>query len=54
MNCEIWNQGTFNLGESYMESLEKALTKNDFGVFVFTPDDEIESRGEMKKLLEIM
>lgn len=49
-DCEIWNQGTFSLGESYLESLENAVKSNDFGVFVFTPDDTIESRGEVKKI----
>ncbi|MCW3107099.1 MAG: hypothetical protein JWQ09_1605 [Segetibacter sp.] len=49
-NCEIWNQGTFSLGESYLESLEDAVKSNDFGVFVFTPDDTIESRGQVKKI----
>jgi len=49
-DCEIWNQGTFNLGESYLESLEKAVKCHDFGIFVFTPDDTIESRGEVKKI----
>jgi predicted nucleotide-binding protein len=50
VDCEIWNQGTFSLGESYLESLENAVKSNDFGVFVFTPDDTIESRGEVKKI----
>jgi hypothetical protein len=50
VNCEIWNQGTFSLGESYLESLENAVNNNDFGVFVFTADDTIESRGEVKKI----
>jgi predicted nucleotide-binding protein len=49
-DCEIWNQGTFSLGESYLDSLEKAVNNHDFGVFVFTPDDTIESRGEIKKI----
>ncbi len=48
-HCEIWNQGTLKLGESYLESLEKAVKSHDFGIFVFTPDDTIESRGEVKK-----
>ncbi len=48
---EIWNQGTFDiLGKSYLESLEEATNKFDFGIFVFTPDDTISSRGQQKSV----
>lgn len=44
---EIWNQGTvFGLGTNTLESLEKAVEVYDFGVFVFTPDDKLHTRGE--------
>lgn len=45
----IWNQGIFeNLGLSFLETLEETVKKYDFGIFVFTPDDQIESRGDVK------
>jgi predicted nucleotide-binding protein len=46
---EIWNQGTvFGLGDSTLEALEAAVLAYDFGLFVFTPDDQLNSRGEVK------
>lgn len=46
----IWNQGIFDkLGVSYLETLEQTVRFFDYGVFVFTPDDKIESRGETKR-----
>ena len=45
----VWNQGTvFGLGETTIESLEKAVHEFDFGIFVFTPDDEIITRETNK------
>lgn len=45
----VWNQGTvFGLGTSTLEALEKAVLDYDFAVFVFTPDDEIHTRGTSK------
>lgn len=45
----IWNQGIFdNLGLSFLETLEETVRKFDYGIFVFTPDDKIESRGDVK------
>ena len=46
---EIWNQGTvFGLGTHTLEALEEAVQDYNYGVFVFTPDDELLSRGETK------
>lgn len=46
----IWNQGIFDkLGVSYLETLEETVGYFDYGIFIFTPDDKIESRGETKK-----
>jgi predicted nucleotide-binding protein len=46
----IWNQGVFDrLSVSFLEQLEQTVNYFDYGIFVFTPDDKIESRGEMKK-----
>lgn len=45
----VWNQGTvFGLMSTTLESLEAAVLEYHFGVFVFTPDDELHSRGEVK------
>jgi predicted nucleotide-binding protein len=47
--AEVWNQGTvFGLGTATLEALEQAVLKYDFGIFVFTPDDQIHTRGELK------
>jgi predicted nucleotide-binding protein len=46
---EVWNQGTvFGLGDVTLEALERAVLSYDFGIFVFTPDDELHTRGESK------
>ena len=46
---EIWNQGTvFGLGDSTLEALEHAVHNYDIGVFIFTPDDELLSKGLSK------
>lgn len=48
-DIQIWNQGIFdNLGLSFLETLEETVKKYDFGIFIFTPDDKIESRGDVK------
>jgi len=42
----IWNQGTvFGLGDATIESLERAVQEYDFAIFVFSPDDQLKSRG---------
>ncbi|MEO5999672.1 MAG: TIR domain-containing protein [Chitinophagaceae bacterium] len=47
----IWNQGTvFMNDKSHLENLESAVSVYDFIIFVFTPDDKIEIRGESKKM----
>jgi hypothetical protein len=49
MRTEVWDQGTvFGLGDSTLEALERAVLSYDFGVFVFTPDDELVVRGYKK------
>jgi CAP12/Pycsar effector protein, TIR domain len=51
-DVEIWNQGTvFGLGRSTLEALENAVDEYDFGIFVFTPDDELFSRGSSKPVV---
>lgn len=47
-DVEVWNQGTvFGLGTSTLEALEEAVLSYDFGIFVFTPDDEVYVRGQV-------
>jgi len=50
--CErnVWDSDVFVLGESFLESLEKACNTHEFGIFVFSSDDEIEIRGVQKKI----
>jgi predicted nucleotide-binding protein len=48
-DVEVWNQGTiFGLGSATLEALEVAVLTYDCAVFVFTPDDELHSRGQIK------
>lgn len=43
----VWNQGTvFGLGDATLEALEAAVLEYHFGIFVFTPDDRLQIRGE--------
>ena len=49
VNAEIWNQGTvFGLGDGTLEALEQAVLTYEFGIFVFTPDDQLHVRNELK------
>lgn len=46
---EVWNQGTiFGLGNATLEDLEAAVLTYNYGIFVFTPDDQLESRGRVR------
>lgn len=38
-NITVWNQGVFGMSDYVLNSLEKELSKCDFGVFVMHPDD---------------
>lgn len=43
----VWNQGTvFGLGDATLEALEAAVMEYQCGIFVFTPDDWLQTRGE--------
>lgn len=45
----VWDQGTvFGLGESTLEALEAAVLEYHYGIFVFTPDDQLSTRGQIK------
>ena len=48
---EVWNQGTvFGLGSATLEALEAAVLAYDFGIFIFTPVDELHARGQVKQV----
>lgn len=42
----VWDQGVFQLSSSTLDDLTNVLSTTDFGIFVFTPDDTVEIRGE--------
>lgn len=44
----VWNQDVFKLSRYNIESLLETLEASDFGVFIFTPQDVINIRGEEK------
>jgi hypothetical protein len=46
-DCEVWDQGVFELGGDALGSLLKAAERFDFGVFVMTADDQVTKRGEV-------
>ena len=47
----VWDQGTvFGLGSSTLEAIEAAVLEFHFAVFVFTPDDQLYTRGEIKRV----
>jgi predicted nucleotide-binding protein len=47
----VWDQGTvFGLGDGTLEALETAVRSYDFGIFVFTPDDELHTRGQTQPI----
>lgn len=41
----IWNEGFFDLGNTFVETLVNALPRFDFAVLVLTPDDLVNSRN---------
>jgi len=46
---DIWEKDTvFGLGQVTIEALEAAVLKYDIGIFVFTPDDKLLSRGDKR------
>ncbi len=46
---KIWDQGVFDLSKNNLENLANKVADFDFAVFVFTPDDDIEIRGQNYK-----
>ena len=45
---EVWNQGVFRVSNNTLDSLIEAISDFDFAVIVLTPDDALESRGELQ------
>lgn len=46
----VWDQGVFELSNTNIESLMAALDDNDFGAFVFSPDDLVHMRQSTKSV----
>jgi hypothetical protein len=44
-DAQVWHQGLFQPGRSYLETLVRALPAYDFAVLLISPDDYVESRG---------
>jgi tetratricopeptide (TPR) repeat protein len=47
----VWDQSVFELSKTTIESLVQILEKSDFGIFVFSPDDEAIMRGNENKVV---
>ncbi|MFK0570876.1 TIR domain-containing protein [Endozoicomonas sp.] len=43
----VWSQGVFSLSDTSLDSLINILDASDFGIFVFSPDDEVKMRGNV-------
>ncbi len=43
----VWSQGVFSLSVTPLDSITEVLTSSDFGIFVFSPDDETKIRGSV-------
>lgn len=50
VRAEIWTQGVFKANGYPLQQLEDAMDNYDFGLFVMTPDDIVERRGEEFKV----
>jgi|ERR1700722_17734459 len=47
----VWDQGVFELSKTTIESILEILSKSDFGIFVFTPDDISTIRNETRNVV---
>jgi hypothetical protein len=43
----VWSQGVFSLSVTPLDSITEALNSSDFGIFVFSPDDETRMRDSV-------
>jgi predicted nucleotide-binding protein with TIR-like domain len=39
LDADVWDEGVFGFGNSYLEDLMSAVDRYDFALFVFAPDD---------------
>lgn len=46
VNVKIWNQDTFSLNQSTLESILRNADAFDFGIFIFSPDDLVTMRDK--------
>lgn len=44
--CSVWTQGIFGLGQTTIDALLDTVLKNDFGVFVLSPEDILTMRQQ--------
>lgn len=50
-HVDTWADGLFDRpGSTYIEVLEDIIDKYEYGVFVFTPDDSVFSRGKIQSI----
>lgn len=50
-HVDTWADGLFDRpSQAYIEVLENILNKYEYGIFVFTPDDKIFSRGQISNI----
>lgn len=47
----VWSQGAFNPSNYVLEDLIDTVDRSDFGIFVFSPDDETIMRNETSKTI---
>jgi predicted nucleotide-binding protein len=45
-DCTVWTQGVMRLSRTTIQNLRELLVDSEFGIFVFTPDDVLTSRGK--------
>ena len=51
LSITIWDEGTvFGLSTTTIEALEAAVLQFDYGIFIVTSDDKLESRGEFRQV----